>query len=170
MTLNCGALPDSLFESELFGYEKGAFTGAMATKIGRFELADGGTLLLDEVGELSLKSQVDFLRVLETKEFRHLGGTKLLKVDTRSSPPPIGTWKKRSSRATFGKTSTTGSMSCPFASRPSVIGGTTSYSWPNAFSVSSRLNTVANRKTSPAKRCGGFDSTPGPAIFANCGI
>ena len=83
VTLNCGALPDNLFESELFGYEKGAFTGAMATKMGRFELANCGTLLLDEVGELSLKSQVDFLRVLETKEFRRLGGTKLLKVDTR---------------------------------------------------------------------------------------
>jgi DNA-binding NtrC family response regulator len=83
ITMNCGALPENLFESELFGYDKGAFTGAMSTKIGRFELADGGTLLLDEVGELSLKSQVDFLRVLETKEFRRLGGTKLIKVDTR---------------------------------------------------------------------------------------
>jgi DNA-binding NtrC family response regulator len=83
ITLNCGALPDDLFESELFGYEKGAFTGAMTTKAGRFELADGGTLLLDEVGELSLKSQVDFLRVLETKEFRRLGGTKLIRVDAR---------------------------------------------------------------------------------------
>jgi len=83
VTLNCGALPENLFESELFGYEKGAFTGAMTTKIGRFEIADGGTLLLDEVGELSLKSQVDFLRVLETKEFRRLGGTKLVTVDAR---------------------------------------------------------------------------------------
>jgi DNA-binding NtrC family response regulator len=83
VTLNCGALPENLFESELFGYEKGAFTGAMTTKAGRFELADGGTLLLDEVGELSLKSQVDFLRVLETKEFRRLGGTKLIRVDAR---------------------------------------------------------------------------------------
>jgi len=83
VTLNCGALPENLFESELFGYEKGAFTGAMMTKAGRFELAEGGTLLLDEVGELTLKSQVDFLRVLETKEFRRLGGTKLIKVDTR---------------------------------------------------------------------------------------
>jgi DNA-binding NtrC family response regulator len=83
ITMNCGALPENLFESELFGYERGAFTGAMATKAGRFELADGGTLLLDEVGELSLKSQVDFLRVLETKEFRRLGGTRLIKVDTR---------------------------------------------------------------------------------------
>ena len=83
ITLNCGALPENLFESELFGYEKGAFTGATTNKMGRFELADGGTLLLDEVGELSLKSQVDFLRVLETKEFRRLGGTKIVKVDTR---------------------------------------------------------------------------------------
>ena len=83
VTLNCGALPENLFESELFGYEKGAYTGAMTTKAGRFELADGGTLLLDEVGELSLKSQVDFLRVLETKEFRRLGGTKLITVDAR---------------------------------------------------------------------------------------
>ena len=83
VTMNCGALPENLFESELFGYEKGAFTGATTTKAGRFELADGGTLLLDEVGELSLKSQVDFLRVLETKEFRRLGGTKVIMVDAR---------------------------------------------------------------------------------------
>ena len=83
VSVNCGALPENLFESELFGYEKGAYTGAMTTKAGRFELADKGTLLLDEVGELSLKSQVDFLRVLETKEFRRLGGTKVIKVDTR---------------------------------------------------------------------------------------
>jgi len=83
ITLNCGALPETLFESELFGYERGAFTGALTTKAGRFELAHGGTLLLDEIGELSLKSQVDFLRVLETKEFRRLGGTKLVTVDAR---------------------------------------------------------------------------------------
>jgi DNA-binding NtrC family response regulator len=83
VTLNCGALPDNLFESELFGYERGAFTGAGSTKAGRFELADGGTLFLDEVGELSPKAQVDFLRVLETKEFRRLGGTRVIKVNTR---------------------------------------------------------------------------------------
>ncbi|MBM4127204.1 MAG: sigma-54-dependent Fis family transcriptional regulator [Nitrospira sp.] len=83
ITVNCGALPESLFESELFGYEKGAFTGALATKAGRFELAHGGTLLLDELGELSLKSQVDFLRVLETKEFCRLGGTKVVTTNAR---------------------------------------------------------------------------------------
>ncbi len=83
ITINCGALPESLYESEMFGYEKGAFTGATTTKLGRFELADRGTLFLDEIGELNLTNQVDFLRVLETREFRRLGGTKLVKVDLR---------------------------------------------------------------------------------------
>jgi DNA-binding NtrC family response regulator len=81
--MNCGALPESLFESELFGYEKGAFSGAVGTKPGRFELADEGTLFLDEIGELPLKAQVDFLRVLETGEFRRLGGKNLITVNTR---------------------------------------------------------------------------------------
>ncbi|HXN06517.1 MAG TPA: sigma-54 dependent transcriptional regulator [Nitrospiria bacterium] len=83
ITINCGALPETLFESELFGYEKGAFTGAVSSKMGRFELADGGVLFLDEIGELNLKNQVDFLRVLETREFRRLGGTKLVHVNVR---------------------------------------------------------------------------------------
>ena len=83
IAVNCGALPEALQESELFGYEKGAFTGATATKPGRFELAHGGILFLDEVGEMSLKTQVDFLRVLESKEFRRIGGTKIVEVDVR---------------------------------------------------------------------------------------
>jgi DNA-binding NtrC family response regulator len=81
--LSCGALPDTLLESELFGYEKGAFTGAQHTKKGRFEMADGGTLFLDEIGEISLKTQIDLLRVLQEKSFRRLGGTDVIKVDVR---------------------------------------------------------------------------------------
>ncbi|PZR13286.1 MAG: two-component system response regulator [Archangium gephyra] len=81
--LNCGALPESLFESELFGYEKGAFTGAVARKPGRVELAEGGTLFLDEVGELSAASQVKLLRLLQEKEFERLGGTQTLKAAVR---------------------------------------------------------------------------------------
>ena len=81
--LNCGALPESLLESELFGHEKGAFTGAIARKPGRFELADGGTLFLDEVGELTPSIQVKLLRVLQEKEFERVGGTETLKVDVR---------------------------------------------------------------------------------------
>jgi DNA-binding NtrC family response regulator len=83
VTLNCGALPETLLESELFGYERGAFTGALATKAGRIEQADGGTLFLDEVGEMSPKTQVEFLRVLQEREVRRLGGTRVLTVDVR---------------------------------------------------------------------------------------
>jgi len=83
VTLNCGALPDTLLESELFGYERGAFTGAVAMKPGRIEMASGGTLFLDEVGDMTPKTQVDLLRALQDRELRRLGGTKVIKVDVR---------------------------------------------------------------------------------------
>jgi Nif-specific regulatory protein len=81
--VNCAALPETLFESELFGHERGAFTGAHARKRGRFELAQGGTLFLDEIGELSPATQAKLLRVLQSKEFERLGGTETLHADTR---------------------------------------------------------------------------------------
>jgi Nif-specific regulatory protein len=81
--VSCGALPEALVESELFGYEPGAFTDARAQKKGRFELADGGTLFLDEVGELSPSTQVKLLRALQEKEFERLGGVKSIKVNVR---------------------------------------------------------------------------------------
>jgi len=81
--VNCAALPETLLESELFGYEKGAFTGAAGRKEGRFELANGGTLFLDEVADLSLVTQPKILRVLQEGEFERLGGTRTLQVDVR---------------------------------------------------------------------------------------
>ncbi len=81
--LNCAAIPTGLLESELFGHEKGAFTGAVSQKIGRLELADKGSLLLDEVGEIPLELQPKLLRVLQDHEFERLGGTKTIKVDVR---------------------------------------------------------------------------------------
>ena len=81
--LNCAAIPFDLLESELFGHEKGAFTGAVAQKIGRFELADKGTLLLDEVGDIPLGLQPKLLRVLQEQEFERLGGTRTHQVDVR---------------------------------------------------------------------------------------
>ena len=83
IAVSCGALPDSLLESELFGYEKGAFTGAEHAKRGRFEMADKGTLLLDEIGDISLKTQVDLLRVLQQKEIRRLGSEEMMHVNVR---------------------------------------------------------------------------------------
>jgi Nif-specific regulatory protein len=83
LKVSCAALPDTLIESEFFGYEKGAFTGAEQRKKGRFELADGGTLLLDEIGDVNLATQVKLLRVLQEREFERLGGTDSLKVDVR---------------------------------------------------------------------------------------
>lgn len=81
--VNCGAIPENLLESELFGHEKGAFTGAAHTRIGRFELAHGGTIFLDEIGELSLGLQVKLLRVLQERSFERVGGTRTIDVDVR---------------------------------------------------------------------------------------
>ena len=83
VAVNCSALAESLLESELFGHDKGAFTGAVATKKGRFELADGGTLFLDEIGELSPNLQVKLLRVLQEKVFERVGGVRTISVDIR---------------------------------------------------------------------------------------
>jgi DNA-binding NtrC family response regulator len=81
--INCGALPETLLESELFGHEKGAFTGAQYRRKGKLEMADGGTLFLDEIGNITMKTQLDLLSVLETKEFTRIGGNKPIRVDFR---------------------------------------------------------------------------------------
>jgi transcriptional regulator with GAF, ATPase, and Fis domain len=81
--VNCGALPPSLVESELFGHEKGSFTGAMEKRIGKFELADTGTIFLDEIGEMPIELQVKLLRVLQQKEIERIGGRQTIKIDVR---------------------------------------------------------------------------------------
>jgi DNA-binding NtrC family response regulator len=83
ITVNCGALSESLLESELFGHEKGAFTGAQFRRKGKFEMADGGTIFLDEIGSISLMMQIELLRVIETKQFNRVGGNELIKSDFR---------------------------------------------------------------------------------------
>lgn len=83
VVVNCGAIPENLLESELFGYEKGAFTGAVSTKFGKFEIANKGTIFLDEIGDMSLNLQVKILRVLQEKTFERIGGSKTIKVDIR---------------------------------------------------------------------------------------
>jgi DNA-binding NtrC family response regulator len=83
ITVNCGALAESLLESELFGHEKGSFTGAQFKRKGKFEMADGGTIFLDEIGSISLRMQIELLRVLESKQFNRVGGNDLIKSDFR---------------------------------------------------------------------------------------
>jgi DNA-binding NtrC family response regulator len=84
VTIHCGALTETLLESELFGHEKGAFTGAQYRKKGKFEVAEGGTVFLDEISDISLKTQTDLLRVLQEKEITRVGGTQAIKVDFRA--------------------------------------------------------------------------------------
>ncbi|HEX8776569.1 MAG TPA: sigma-54 factor interaction domain-containing protein, partial [Rhodanobacter sp.] len=83
IAINCGAIPPDLLESELFGHEKGAFTGAISTRKGRFEMAEGGTLLLDEIGDMSLPMQVKLLRVLQERCFERVGGSKSIRCNVR---------------------------------------------------------------------------------------
>ncbi|RPJ46178.1 MAG: sigma-54-dependent Fis family transcriptional regulator, partial [Candidatus Latescibacterota bacterium] len=83
LAVNCAAIPESLLESELFGYERGAFTGAQNRRIGKFEQADGGTIFLDEIGDMSLSIQAKVLRVLQEKKFERVGGRETVSVDTR---------------------------------------------------------------------------------------
>jgi len=97
--VNCAAIPDELIESELFGHEKGAFTGATTKKRGKFEIANGGTIFLDEIGDMSLKTQAKILRILQEQKFERVGGTRTLTVDV---------WKKKSRKERFEMTFTTG--------------------------------------------------------------
>src|SRR6202171_1223987 len=107
VAINCAALPEQLLESELFGYERGAFTGAQESKVGQIELASNGVLLLDEITEMSLSAQANFLRVLQEREFQRLGGTRPIKANVRVIAATNRDLRKAVEQGAFARTCTT---------------------------------------------------------------
>ena len=119
--INCGVFYQDLLQSELFGHEKGAFTGASSQRRGVFEQANGGTLFLDEVGEMSPEVQVKFLRVLENQEFTRLGGEKILRLMSGLLLRRTSTWRDRLKKKNLGRTSITALTSFVFISHHCAI-------------------------------------------------
>ena len=109
IVINCGAIPKELLESELFGHTKGSFTGALANKQGKIEMADQGSLFLDEIGEMPLELQVKLLRLIQEREIEKIGRRLRPRSTSASSRPPIGIFRPWSRMVRFAKTSTIGS-------------------------------------------------------------
>ena len=168
--VNCAALPDTLFESEIFGYEKGAFTGAHDRKPGRLELANDGTLFLDEIGDLSLVAQAKLLRVLEERRFERLGGNRAdrgrLPADLGDQPAarPVRARRPvpRGSRTTASTRSRSGCRRC-------ASGRSTSRCSPSGSSPATAPPTACRStpRRSRARRSTCWATTPGPATSAS---
>ena len=101
LVINCVAIPETLLESELFGYEKGAFTGAVHRRVGKIEQAHGGTVFLDEIGDMPFGIQAKILRLLQEKSIERLGGARPSRWTCASLPPPTGTWRRPSREGRF---------------------------------------------------------------------
>ena len=162
VAVNCGAIPSELIESELFGHEKGAFTGASERRAGRFEAADGGTLFLDEIGELDQAVQVKLLRALQERTFERVGSSQSITVDVRIVTATNRDLAKRSRTATSARTSTTASPSCRSRSRRSATVARTSGS-----SRSTSWSGSAPTASSPPQQSAPSKATAGPATSAS---
>jgi transcriptional regulator with GAF, ATPase, and Fis domain len=117
LAINCAALPDSLLESELFGHERGAFTGADRRRIGKFEQVDQGTMFLDEIGDMSLATQAKILRLLQDGRFERVGATRQFRRMSVLLPPRIRIWKSLLRKGDFEKICTTASRYLEFICR-----------------------------------------------------
>src|SRR5437867_2709666 len=142
--VSCAALPETLLESELFGHERGAFTGAVGRRAGRFEIAAGGTIFLDEIGDIPQEMQVKLLRFLQERQFERLGGNSTLTVDVRVITATTATCWRSSGRESSARTSTTGSTSSRSPCRPSRTAPRTSLC-SRTFSSASTPPPMTNR-------------------------
>jgi transcriptional regulator with GAF, ATPase, and Fis domain len=133
--INCAALPAQLIESELFGHEKGAFTGALDRRIGKFELAHGSTIFLDEVGELPLELQAKLLRAIQEKEVERLGGNKIIKTDVRIIAATNRNLEKKLPRAASAPTCTSASTYFPLPCPRCATARRTFRCWPSTSSA-----------------------------------
>ena len=166
--VNCAAIPNTLMESELFGRERGAFTGALARQIGRFELADHSTIFVDEIGDLPVDVQVKLLRVLEERRIERLGSPTAIHVDIRIIAATHRNLEQRLAEVRFVRTCSTGSTcsrsSCrPFASAPRTFRSSCGASSTSSRSRSASELTRFRRRA--WRRC---NSTPGLATFVSC--
>ena len=134
LKLNCAALPSELVESELFGYERGAFTGAFQKKAGMFEMADGGTMLLDEIGDMDVRLQAKLLQVLQDHEFQRIGGKETIKVDVRVMAATHRDLEQAIADRTFREDLYYRLNVINLSSLRSASGRTTSCPWPNSCS------------------------------------
>ncbi len=169
VAINCSAIPETLMESELFGHERGAFTGAAARRLGCFELANGGTLLLDEIAEMPVSLQAKLLRVLEDRKIRRLGGDAgAVRGRARAGgdePRPAG---GRARAARSAKTCSTASTSSRSSCRRCASAGRTSRCSRSTSSRSSPSATSAPRASSAPRRSRRSSRTTGPATSASC--
>jgi PAS domain S-box-containing protein len=167
--VNCSAIPATLIESELFGREKGAYTGALARQIGRFELADRSTIFLDEIGELPWEIQVKLLRVIEERQVERLGSPKSITVNTRIIAATHRDLEQRIAAGAFRETSSTASTSSRSRCRRSAIGWRTSRCSCGASSRSSAGPSASGSRPSPKRTWPRCSSTPGRATSVNSG-
>ncbi len=163
VTINCGAIPRDLLESELFGHVKGSFTGALTHKKGRIEAADGGTVFLDEIGEMPFELQVRILRLIQEREIDKIGSTRRPRLTSGSSPLRIEIWKPWWKTGPFGKTCITGLPCCPSRFPLCGNGRPTSSRW--CRTSSKRANRSTHCRTSDCRRtcCPPLPPIAGPA-------